>query len=247
MCNFVAEMNGMGTMNDGIEELWVLCVKYRRVLEVECAWQMDTLLGVVWNDYCTGRGGGVWAKEEIRRQAKDDDVDMLLEELRIVYERLEERGISREMARQMLWEKEHVSRLEVGRGCVVSLIDLGIEVRLSPLQWALYVLFLRHDKGIIYKQLPDYRDELMEIMMSGYDDDALVNVKRMRGMIERVTDPTKGGINETVSKIRRAFSDALGSEDAARHYCICGARNSVHRISLSREYVCNFEAIKAVL
>lgn len=163
--------------------------------------------------------------------------DMLLEELRVIYERLAENGISREIAQQMLWERENVSRVLILPNYRILLADFGIEIKLSPLQWSLYVLFMKHEEGIAYKQMPDYDKELMDIMLSQCKDDALVNINRIKKMIDRLTDPTQSAIRETVSKIRRIFCNATNSNDTAKHYYIYGRRNELHRIALSREFV----------
>lgn len=223
--------------NETILGFWILCAKYHKLLEAECVWQIDTLLGVIWEHYHQHREINSWATEGNPTHINDQDICMLLEELNTTYLRLEEKGISREMARQMIWEKEKVSRIQLRKNNIVALIDLDIQIKLSPTQWALYVLYLRHEDGIAYKHLPDHREELMDIMLNQHKVDDLINIKRIRRMIERLTDPTQNAIKENVSKIRKAFCEALGSAEAARHYCIHGMRNTVHRIALSRAYV----------
>lgn len=223
--------------NSAFELLWMLCIKYREILDKECVWQIDTLLDIVWHDYMVWRKHGTFVSEEDITQRNPGTLEMLLEELRLAYERLENIGISRDMARQMLWEREPVSRVVIRQNYIVALVDLSIEIKLSPLQWSLYVLFIRHEEGIAYKQMPDYRDELIDIMSHNHCNGKLVNMWRFRNMVWRLTDPSRGAMNENVSRIRRAFCNAIGSDDAARHYYICGTRNSRHRIALSREYV----------
>lgn len=56
-------------------------------------------------------------------------------------------------------------------------------------------------------------------------------------MVERVTNPTNGAMNELVSKIRYAFCHALNEDDTARHYYINGTRNARYGITILRDFV----------
>ena len=57
-----------------------------------------------------------------------------------------------------------LSRLKITSDYKIFLMDYEMkEVELSPLPKALYFLFLNHPKGISFKELPDYRAELMNI------------------------------------------------------------------------------------
>ena len=107
------------------------------------------------------------------------------------------------------------------------------EVRMSPLDKSVYLLFLRHPEGINFSYLPDYRDELMGIYKK------LMNYRTttaMRRSVEDVTDPTMNSINEKCARIRRAFVEAFGSYNA-EPYCISGLRGEAKKIALDRQYV----------
>lgn len=226
----------MDKENFVINRLLMLCVKYCQIMVQENVWQLDTLLDIVWNSLHPYSETVIYAAEN--SPGKDEQIAMLLEELRITYERLEELGISKEMARKMLWERENISRMYVCADGMIVLPDYNTEVCLTPLQWALYVLFLRHDEGIDYKCLPGYRDELFGILTGIVKNiDGMFNQRRVKEMVERVTDPKGKSINEIVSKIRRAFIDATGSVERARHYYINGTRGELRRIPLDRAFV----------
>lgn len=231
-------------MEDITEILWMLCLKYHKTLKEECVWQIDTLLGVVWKCYHSDNREFYVAEQlfgngsnNISPSQREERIFMLLEELHVVYERLADEGVTKEKARQMLWEQERVSRIDISRKGVVLLIDSDIEVKLSPLQWAVYVLFLRHNEGIAIKQMIDYTDELTELMVTQQRGSGVVNISRIKRMVERLTNPTNGAMNEVVSKIRYVFCHALGGDDSARHYYINGTRNSRYSIPLQREFV----------
>ncbi|MCQ2257148.1 MAG: hypothetical protein MJZ41_04030 [Bacteroidaceae bacterium] len=108
------------------------------------------------------------------------------------------------------------------------------EIRLSPLDKAVYMLFLRHPEGINFSFLPDYREELMEIYRS------LMNYRTTASMqksIDDVTDPTNNSINEKCARIRRAFISALGQYKASAFF-IAGPRGGAKKIALERRLVC---------
>jgi len=107
------------------------------------------------------------------------------------------------------------------------------EIRLSPLDKAVYLLFLKYEEGIHFSYLPDYREELMEIYLS------LMNYRTtaaMKKSIEDVTDPTNNSINEKCARIRRAFVSSFG-EFKAGPFCITGPRGDVKRISIDRKFI----------
>lgn len=107
------------------------------------------------------------------------------------------------------------------------------EIKLSPLDKAVYLLFLKHPEGINFSYLPDYRDELFEIYKS------LMNYRTtaaMRRSIDDVTNPLSNSINEKCARIRRAFVNELG-EYLADYYTITGKRGEIKKIILDRNLV----------
>lgn len=107
------------------------------------------------------------------------------------------------------------------------------EIRLSPLDKAVYMLFLRHQEGINFSFLPDYREELMEIYRSLMNYRTTVSMQKS---IEDVTDPTNNSINEKCARIRRAFISALGQYKASAFF-IAGPRGGAKKIALDRSFV----------
>jgi hypothetical protein len=104
---------------------------------------------------------------------------------------------------------------------------------MEPIVKAVYLLYLNHPEGILFKNLPDYREELTKIYMrlkpSGLSERALQS-------IEDVTNPLLNSINEKCARIRGAFVGQF-DDHMARHYYIDGLRGKVKKISLSRELV----------
>ena len=123
--------------------------------------------------------------------------------------------------------KIHVSRFHQAGNTDV---DMCREIKMSPLDKAVYILFLRHPEGINFSYLPDYQDELMEIYKKVMNYRTTAAMQRS---VEDVTDPTKNSINEKCARIRRAFVEAFG-EYKAEPYYISGPRGDAKRITLDR-------------
>jgi hypothetical protein len=109
----------------------------------------------------------------------------------------------------------------------------NFKIKLTPLPKAVYILFLRHPKGIIFKNLPRYRKELMEIYKYLSERESFAEIKRS---IELVTDPTKNGINEKCSRIREAFVSNF-DDSLSRHYYITGERGEPKKVALAPQLI----------
>lgn len=91
-----------------------------------------------------------------------------------------------------------------------------IEVQLSPVHRAVYLLFLRHEEGIEFKRLSEYHDELLSI----YDHICPDGDKaKMHETVDRLTNPLDNAINEKCSRIKSAFT-ALMDDYSASYYII---------------------------
>ena len=126
------------------------------------------------------------------------------------------------------------SRITITKDFTVLLTDYNnTEVKMEPITKAVYILYLRHQEGIAFKQLPDYRKEMEEIYTKikplGLND-------RVLKSIEDVTNPLLNSINEKCSRIKSAF---LSEVDAslADHYYITGKGGEKKKISLPRNLV----------
>jgi hypothetical protein len=108
-----------------------------------------------------------------------------------------------------------------------------MEIKMEPLVKAVYLLFLKHPEGILFKHLPDYRQELTEIYVklkpNGLNDRALQS-------IEDVTNPLLNSINEKCARIRGAFLSQF-DDHMAKHYYIDGLRGEAKKIALPRDLI----------
>lgn len=243
-----------------IEKLFMLCVKYRKVLHRDEAWDIDSLLGKVWDEafpqsivsqtskkslipngdgYANGaftQNGDGYAREETSYSPeREEEIRLLLEELRSIYSSLEEMGISQEEISERIFQKARLSDIHISYDGVVTLPLYGIQFELTPLQTAVYIFFMRHSEGILLKELYDYRAELLGILEHVYGDS--YNISRVNHEVDRLADSTTGAMSENISRIRRAFIDAFHDREMARHYYIEGSRGTPFRIPLERSYV----------
>lgn len=128
---------------------------------------------------------------------------------------------------------QSLKKLVISRNYRIFLGDERKEVHMEPLVKAVYLLFLKHPEGIVFKNLPDYRMELADIYNKvkpwGLTDRALRS-------IEDVTNPLLNSINEKCARIRKVFATILDSS-VAEHYYIKGTRGKAKSIDLPREMV----------
>ena len=107
------------------------------------------------------------------------------------------------------------------------------EIKMRPIEKALYLLYLKHPEGINFKELINHEEELLYIYreVSQRED-----VDRMRQTIAALTDPSNNSINEKVSRIRTAFISQV-TDKLANNYYISGSRGADKSITLDRSLV----------
>lgn len=158
----------------------------------------------------------------------DRDSWQLIEEIRERILKLHQRGIGDEILRRAIHGKEKLSKLVVTRDKRILLPDYDMEIKLRPLPKAVYLLFLRHREGILFKSLPDYREELAGLyqeLRGGKLSD------REERSVMDVTSPLNNSINEKCARIREAFLSKF-DEHLARFYYIDGKKGEPKRIVL---------------
>lgn len=121
--------------------------------------------------------------------------------------------------------KERLSSLVITKDYRFLLPKYDKEVELSPINKALYLLFLRHEEGINFKCLSDYRDELTDIyrkVTNRVSDDTIAE------SIDRLVNPLDNSINEKCARIKAAFAKCM-DEYQLRYYII--TKHSVREIA----------------
>ena len=209
--------------------------------------QLDTIVKKVHDDYGIA---AVYCKEEkpdidegsTKEYADemfswivgDDEVAIIVKEVRERIIKLKERGLTENMLKRLFQEESKLSRLVITKDMRIILPDYNdMEIKMEPINKAVFLLFLRHPEGIVFKHLPDYRKELAEIYQMikpmGLNERAIQS-------IEDVTNPCLNSINEKCARIRGAFISQF-DETLAQHYYIYGMRGEVKKIALPRDLV----------
>ena len=174
------------------------------------------------------------ADNTFNSQIAEEDTSDLIEEVKERIAKLRQRGISQYILEQLIHPDDRLSRLVITKDYRLLLPDYNnMEIKMEPLVKAVFLLFLNHPEGILFKHLPDYREELANIYVKlkpiGLSDRALQS-------IEDVTNPMLNSINEKCARIRGAFVGQF-DDHMARHYYIDGLRGEAKKISLPRELV----------
>ena len=157
----------------------------------------------------------------------------LVEEIKEKAQQLKEYGMSEKDIMSLLHAEQPLLKLTISKNYKIILGEECKEVHMEPLVKAVYLLFLNHPEGIMFKHLPDYREELTEIYVKlkpyGMSDKVVQS-------IEDVTNPLLNSINEKCARIRGAFVGQF-DDHLARHYYIDGRRGEPKKIALSRDLV----------
>ena len=183
-----------------------------------------------WGDV-VGENG---ADENFNSQKEEENTNDLIEEVKERIAKLRQRGISQYILEQLIHPDDRLSRLVITKDYRLLLPDYNdMEIKMEPLVKAVYLLFLAHPEGILFKHLPDYREELTEIYVRlkpyGLSDRAIQS-------IEDVTNPLLNSINEKCARIRGAFVGQF-DDHMARHYYIDGLRGEAKKIAIPRDLV----------
>ncbi len=170
---------------------------------------------------------------DINNDEKQALYDSLVKEVKEKVQKLKEYGMNEQEITSLIHTDQPLLTLTISKNYSFFLGDNRIEVHMDPLVKAVYLLFLLHPEGIVFKDLPDYRGELTKIYSEvrpwGLSERALQS-------IEDVTNPLLNSINEKCARIRKAFVGQF-DDHLARHYYINGLRGKAKKISLPRDLV----------
>ena len=176
---------------------------------------------------------GISQTSENSKELEHNSCSSLLDDVKQKVRLLRESGVSESEIASLFYVERPLPMLVINKSYRVFLSDKQNEVHLEPLVKAIYLLFLQHPEGIIFKDLPDYRQELASIY----------NKVRPWGLtgramqsIEDVTNPMLNSINEKCAKIKKVFETMLDSSIAEQYY-IKGTRGEAKKIALPRDLV----------
>lgn len=175
-----------------------------------------------------------FADYEFLKTIYNNEISILVKEVRERVIKLHQFGISENLILKMIKTPPMLSRLVITKDYHIMLPDYGnIEIKMEPLNKAVFLLFLRHKEGIIFKHLPDYEQELLEIYAKlkpmGIND-------KVRKSISDVCNPCKNSINEKCARIRGAFISHF-DEYLAKNYYVTGYSGQPKGIKLPRKLI----------
>lgn len=209
--------------------------------------QLDKIVREVHSHYSAGALYDKVSKPNLKEGCSEDYADelfswvnynpeiaIIVKEIRDKVNALRERGMAEKIIRKLIQIEPKLSRLVITKDMRIILPDYNnMEITMEPINKAVFLLFLKHPEGIVFKCLPDYRKELAEIYQKikpfGLNDRAIRS-------IEDVTNPCLNSINEKCARIRGAFISQF-DEDLASHYYIKGWRGEPKKIDLPRNLV----------
>jgi hypothetical protein len=104
----------------------------------------------------------------------------------------------------------------------------NLEIRMTPLEKTLYLLYMRYPEGIHLTSLVEYKSELQDIYAN---ISSLGSLEEMRQSIDDMCNALNNSSSEKMAKIKGHFEKALGKE-LAKHYYIQGKRGERKRIGI---------------
>ena len=171
------------------------------------------------------------ALEEERSLKETADI---LRDLRMTVQRLRLEGVSLMAIHEFIDKQEPLSRMIITPDYRIFLPDYNnMEIEMGALPKAIYFLYLRYPKGIIYKHMPDYYNELLGIykQLRPNTDEARLNLT-----VTKVVNPLGNALNENLARIRKSFVEKF-DEHLANNYIILGERGAAYSISLDRDLI----------
>lgn len=173
-------------------------------------------------------------QEALEEERSLKDTADILRDLRRTVQRLRLEGVSLMAIHEFIDKQEPLSRMIITPDYRIFLPDYNnMEIEMGALPKAIYFLYLRYPKGIIYKHMPDYYNELLGIykQLRPNTDEARLNLT-----VTKVVNPLGNALNENLARIRKAFVEKF-DEHLANNYIILGERGAAYSISLDRDLI----------
>lgn len=170
-----------------------------------------------------------------RDKADNERIDILAGEIQQRIKELQLMGVEDYVIKKLISLPEpKLSALRITQDFRIILPDYNnMEVSMPTLSKVVYFFYLRHPEGLRFKELIDYRDELLQIyyrMSNRYDS------AKLEQSIDELVDSTRNSINEKCSRVRASFVSRF-SDDLAKNYYITGDYGEAKHIPLDRSLV----------
>ena len=157
----------------------------------------------------------------------DEDAASIVALIKTLLNHLTTTGATDTEIDSLLTEEDKPGRAYIdSRGMLVLPDAGGVQIKLTPMERTLYILFLRYPDGINADELWRYWDELCDIYGSQtvYDDIDLIE-----DAVEGICDEEKVTWYTNVSRIKKKISDKIGKR-AAEQYIIRRGVDGLYRI-----------------
>lgn len=141
--------------------------------------------------------------------------------------------------KQMLFRERFLTTLHLPRMSIrgplskIYFDELDCELKLTPLERTIYLLFLNHPEGIHLSSLTDHEKWIEETYKRIGNPRTVAD---LRNSMQQLMDKTENSVNEKISRIRRKLTVLLG-EDVAEAFVIKGERGEKKSIEVDRELV----------
>ena len=173
--------------------------------------------------------------QDPRDRADWESINTLTKEIQERIDQLRLMGLNDYVIRKLVNLPEpKLSRLRITPEYRIFLPDYNNkEIVMPTLSKVVYFFFLRHPNGMRFKEMIDYRNELIQLYCRISSRGDLV---KMEQSIDELVDSTRNSINEKCSRIRAAFVSQFNNE-LAKNYCITYGNGNVKLIKLERGLV----------
>lgn len=174
----------------------------------------------------------------------DDDTKKELLEIQSKLDSMRLLGISKSLIAKFISPKPRLSHITITHDFRIILNDYkDMEIKMEPLVKSVFILFLRHPEGILFKNLAEYSRELetiyrcIKVRRNDIDQKlSSITQPKISASITSLCDPTNNSINEKCTRIKEAFITHF-HDSIAKNYYIQGAKLSEKRIVLPRELI----------
>lgn len=175
----------------------------------------------------------------------DAETQKLLEDIQKQLDAIRLKGIGEAVIAKYVKPRPVLSHIRITHDFRIFLDDYNnMEIKMEPLVKAVYILFLRHEDGIAFKDLSDHGVELETIYRAIKQkrndiDEKLAsktNTPSLSPNVQKLINPLDNSINEKCTRIKEAFIVHF-HESIAQNYFILGGRQSNKQIILPRNLI----------
>lgn len=174
----------------------------------------------------------------------EEETKKMLADIKEKLDAVRLRGVSEAIIARYVEPCPKLSRMTIGYDFTITLNDYNdTEIVMEPVVKAVFLLFMRHEEGIRFKDLEDYQTEL-EIIYRAVKAKRNDIDKKMEAdfqpqiseSVKSLTNPCSNSINEKCARIKEAFVVHFHDSIASNYY-VQGVRASAKRIRIPRNLV----------